>query len=453
MQRSQSTSKLPYCLAFSRARLPNAVRTVGVFATLAVIGWSGSLWHAYSCCAAQPSAEVPERLQRLDGSSFTANVASIDSDGVVSLRETNDRVPLEDLRAIERPAAIVAPEPKTPNVLLELAGGSAIQGRSVMLRDDRLLLEGPPGGPLDVEIDAARLLRLHPPKEEWEAHLQRATETTNREFDRVLFLRDEKLDMIRGLVTSLDAGKLTWEREGRSRELPRRDLYGIVFAQIQQAAAQTPPHVVISDDGSSWSGYLERLENDLLTLRITTQSRIQLPWRNVLSVQLRSDRLVYLSDLEPAAAFHEPIVTATRSWQRDASVDGRPLTLSGEVYSKGLGTASYSELAYDLDGAYVWLAARIGIDDETEGHGDCVFVVLGDGRELFRRRIRPAPPDQWGREQTEASANPDLGPQAIRVEIEGIRRLTLRVEPGADLDLADHADWCDLCLIRGNEAK
>jgi hypothetical protein len=88
-------------------------------------------------------------------------------------------------------------------------------------------------------------------------------------------------------------------------------------------------------------------------------------------------------------------------------------------------------LTFDIRGEYDVLAATIGIDAETEGRGDCMFVVRGDGRELYRQRVR-------GSDE----------PRDIQLDVKRVRKLTLLVEPGAELDLSDHADWCDARLIR-----
>ena len=39
-------------------------------------------------------------------------------------------------------------------------------------------------------------------------------------------------------------------------------------------------------------------------------------------------------------------------------------------------------------------------------------------------------------------------PRAIRVDIRGRKQVTLVVEAGQGLDLADHADWCDVRFIQ-----
>ena len=107
------------------------------------------------------------------------------------------------------------------------------------------------------------------------------------------------------------------------------------------------------------------------------------------------------------------------------------LTIGERKFERGIGTHAYSKLVYELDGEYQVFAATIGIDAAAERHGDCVFIVLGDGRELARERMTGQMPAK-----------------DLKLAIEGVQQLTLLVEPGEDLDLADLADWADARVIR-----
>jgi hypothetical protein len=63
-----------------------------------------------------------------------------------------------------------------------------------------------------------------------------------------------------------------------------------------------------------------------------------------------------------------------------------------------------------------------------------VFVVLADGQPLLTRRLK-------GNES----------PEDIHLPIAGREQVTLLVEPGEGLDLADHANWCDARFIKNRE--
>ena len=150
---------------------------------------------------------------------------------------------------------------------------------------------------------------------------------------------------------------------------------------------------------------------------------------------IRSDRILYLSEIEPQKVKQYSVVTRKRKWRKDLSVDGRPLTVGKTVFERGLGVHAYCNLTFARPEQYTTFAATLGIDEESRGKGDCLFVVLGDGKELLRERVRTG--DR---------------PKQVQVCIEGVKLLQLIVEPGEDLDLGDHANWCAARLIKDRQA-
>ncbi len=194
--------------------------------------------------------------------------------------------------------------------------------------------------------------------------------------------------------------------------------------------------LVYLSDGSSVWGKLDTLEGDMLTLELHDHSTLVLPWEQVAQINMRSDRMAWLSDLKPIEVDDKPLFSLG-GWGRDKSWLGKPITLGRKVYEKGLGVHAPCRLVYEANGRYDTFAAVIGIDDETHRqHGDCVYKVIGDGRVFYTQRV----------------TSKDK-PRLIRVDISGIKRLTLQVEVGEDLDTGDHADWADARLIRQTDRE
>ena len=138
----------------------------------------------------------------------------------------------------------------------------------------------------------------------------------------------------------------------------------------------------------------------------------------------------YLSDL--------PWTYAANGWgpvERDQELgddqafDGRPLTLGGVRYSKGLGTNSPSLVRYRLSKACQSFSADIGIDDATGDNGSVVFQVWADGEKLFDSGIV-------------LGTTP---PRHIAVDVTGRTELRLFVGE-VDAIALDHADWADARL-------
>jgi hypothetical protein len=134
----------------------------------------------------------------------------------------------------------------------------------------------------------------------------------------------------------------------------------------------------------------------------------------------------YLSDLAYA-------VTPINGWgavEKDKSngelgaTDGNAITLKGVTYAKGLGVHAYSEITYNLNGAYKNFLTDIGLDDEKTG-GSVTFQVWLDGVLAFDSGL-----------MTSASAI-----QSLNLSVVGKNQLKLIVTNGGDDNGDDHADW------------
>ncbi|MFC7531872.1 glycoside hydrolase family 2 TIM barrel-domain containing protein [Actinoplanes sp. GCM10030250] len=130
-----------------------------------------------------------------------------------------------------------------------------------------------------------------------------------------------------------------------------------------------------------------------------------------------------------------PFVESVNGWgpvERDRSNaeqpagDGRPLTVGGVVYDKGLGAHAVSRVAVDLAGrGCTAFRADAGVDDEMGSSGSVTFEVWVDGS------LRA----QSGRLTGSAGA------QAIEADVTGGSRLELRLTDAGDGNGADHGDW------------
>ncbi|CAM3235355.1 Glycosyl hydrolase family 98 putative carbohydrate-binding module domain-containing protein [Deinococcus saxicola] len=151
---------------------------------------------------------------------------------------------------------------------------------------------------------------------------------------------------------------------------------------------------------------------------------------------------VMLSDL--------PYVSATNGWGpvefdrsngEQTQFDGKPLTIGGQVFAKGLGvhasSTTMSNIKYDLDKRCVTLSGKVGIDDEVGNRGSVVFRVLEDdpqkylnGRELYNSGV----------------VRGGAAAQSFTANVKDVTTLRLEVSDAGDNMNFDHADWADLQL-------
>src|SRR5216684_1831586 len=109
----------------------------------------------------------------------------------------------------------------------------------------------------------------------------------------------------------------------------------------------------------------------------------------------------------------------TSGWsvpKADLGVAGKPLSIGGKQFTRGVGTHAESKLRVDVGGKASRFFAQVGVDDNADGQGSAEFIVLGDGKVLWRSGLltggKPAIP--------------------VDLNVSGVRVLALRVTDGGD---------------------
>ena len=372
------------------------------------------------------SLPAQDQLVLLDGSVVRGTVSSFDGECNVKGEGIAEGVIVDGLRRITTPTEVQ--ESGSPITAQMLGGGKLALSAFTIDGEQNCHLHSDVLGEVVLPIDALRAVRLNsdPAEESFTA----ATAEKNDE-DQVFVRLGGGLEPISGLIEKIDNFAVEIDNGSGVRKIGRDTIYGIVFAMVGRAPDHSGKVLVTLADGSTMWGQVDSLADGKFSISTVGNSKVTLPWAKVSGLKVRSTRMVFLSDLSPVEARHQPLVTLKRDWQADKSVAGRPLTLAGKSYEKGIGVASRSVLVFENEGNFDLFAATIGIDSETEGRGDCVFVVEVDGREKYRQRVTGRDP-----------ARP------VAVEIDGGRRVSLIVETGEDLDLSDHANWCDARLVK-----
>lgn len=122
----------------------------------------------------------------------------------------------------------------------------------------------------------------------------------------------------------------------------------------------------------------------------------------------------------------------------NTSVDGRKITIAGEVFKRGFGTHAESSLLIKLNEKAKNFSASVGLDDEMKGQNPAVeFEIYGDNKKLWSSGIMK------------------LGDKAkpVNISLQGIKQLELIVTDGGNGPYYDHADWADAKFETSEDAK
>jgi len=99
-----------------------------------------------------------------------------------------------------------------------------------------------------------------------------------------------------------------------------------------------------------------------------------------------------------------------RGFEADERLSGAPLSLGGKHYEQGLSAFANSEIEFDLKGLYDQFSTEVGLDDASGDNATAEFVVLGDGKKVWRS----------GELRKSDSSQP------VEIKVTGIHKLTLR---------------------------
>jgi hypothetical protein len=165
-------------------------------------------------------------------------------------------------------------------------------------------------------------------------------------------------------------------------------------------------------------------------------------WDNGKTSARQAELKLTLASLTPAELSLTQLepVHSTARWrglEADEALSGAPLSLGEQRYERGLAATPNSEIEFDLKGLYDQFSARVGQDNSSGGGEGLEFLVLGDGRELWR---------SGALQKTD-------GPKQAQVNISGVHRLVLRVNGPGGRRSRQQADWAEPKVTKAETPK
>ncbi|MEV0618671.1 NPCBM/NEW2 domain-containing protein [Nonomuraea sp. NPDC050404] len=139
----------------------------------------------------------------------------------------------------------------------------------------------------------------------------------------------------------------------------------------------------------------------------------------------------YLSDLAWTSAKNHfgPVERDASNGERAAG-DGRPITIEGVTYARGLGAHAPADIEFYVAGRCSAVEFRAGIDDEVGAAGSAGFEVWADG----------------GRVASSGLLTGSMPARSVTASVEGARFIRLVATNGGDNATSDHVDFADATI-------
>ena len=391
---------------------------------------------------ARAAAKPAEAVETFDSRSAAGRILSLTADRaeVVDADKKKHTFARQDLARIvlNGPAKVADAMAQTSRTVVVTAAGDILPVRDLVLADDRLTVTSTVLGKVTLPMDAVAVIYLAQPSLSAGEIRRRCDKMKLRraaDDQVVLTKKGDNWLIVNGVLKRIDKRTVTLTWRGSDRTVARGMVPAVYLAAAGNQAARRRA-VLTGMDGTRLA--LTDLaipaqggEIELATPHFGTR---KVPRSAVAEIRFASDKVTNLADLKPVEVKEHGFLDTTFHHRRNLSAGGWPLRLGKRPYKSGLGLHSFCELTYDIAGAYRTLVALVGIDDATDGRGDAALTVLGDGKPLTPQPLRLKGNDK---------------PQPLRLTLTGVRRLTFRVDFGADaLDVGDHVDIVAARLIK-----
>lgn len=141
--------------------------------------------------------------------------------------------------------------------------------------------------------------------------------------------------------------------------------------------------------------------------------------------------LTKITPIDSQQDYLRPMINMTVESSRGVKYWNR-LSNNYYFYNKGIGAHANSEISYGLGKRFSKLMTDFGIDTEAGDQNKAIFIIQGDGRELYKSK----PKGKY-----------DF-PESISVSIKNVNKLTLIIKAEGSSVNGLHTDWLNPVLIR-----
>lgn len=326
-----------------------------------------------------------------------------------------------------------------PCVWIDLVDGSSLVAADYTATGGRARIALLDGQALELSTGEVAAVRFLPQTDAVAAEWARLV-ATRADSDLLVVRKGDAIDYHRGVLHDVTDTLVRFELDGDVLPVKRTKLHGLIYYRSGERPAAEPVCRLVDADGSRWVVKSISLAGGNLHWSTVSGLEVARPLSAVVRVDFSQGKVVYLSDLKPDSVQWTPFFGGDARLEvlarffrprQDESLRSGPLELDGRQYHKGLALHSRTSLEYRLPGEFRRFKATVGIDDRVRPRGSAQLVIRGDDRILLETMVAGTEP-----------------PKPIDFDLTGVRRLSILVDFGDDLDVADDVDLCEARIVK-----
>ncbi len=375
----------------------------------------------------------------LDGQAVVGIVTALTNDTLTLQTEAGVvKVPLNQLLGV-LPGGTTAPEipanEQKPVVWIEFTDGTRLPAVSYTSVKGKTQITTVTGGELSPDLKSIATVRWI---ESYDPAFNFGYEGVAA--DQLGVKKKAGLDFLEGIIGDVTAETVNFTLDGDSLPVNRSKIDSLVYVQRGDAELPTPLCVLDDQTGGQYHVKEFKLDEGQLTLLTLGGLTLVRPLDQIRKFDFSAGKLQYLSDMKPESVTVTPFVELPKQFPAlqqyfaprfDQGRDDPMLRLDGKTYAKGVSLHSRTELVYRVPSKSRKFLALAGIDDSVGSEGHVAFKISGDGKELY-----------IGNFSGLDKAVP------LEIDITGVRKMTILVDYGQDLDIGDYFDLADARIVK-----
>ena len=400
--------------------------------------WNTIVILATTLVFAEPQSEVT----LIDGSQLAGEVTELSDD---NLKFTSDgqtkALAIEQLQTINLSDAN-AEVPPNNKFAIQLHDGSTIHASNVLATATNARATIAEELSYRLKSDSISSIQFRQLTEEAQQDYNAILEADSAGDVLIVLRPSGAIDELEGIIERVDEQAVTFNFDGDRIPVELSKLAGIKLLKPGSLEVAKTICQIHDLQGNLWQArrLTWKSEENSLSFETGLGDSITLGLENIQQLRFASSNIAYLSDLQPERAEWTPYLTGRLIRNRltqlyapvkDRNANGGELIIGEQTFSKGLSLRSKTELVYRLTDEFNHLHLTAGLAEESKGRGHLELIILGDNRQLFKDFL--------------------TDPEDIRVldlDITGVRRLSITVDYGKNLDIGDLLNLGDGKLIK-----
>lgn len=396
------------------------------------------------------------QLQPLVGPQVTGELTAITDDSLVIKQDGKERSFLfPDITSVSRE---LDPPARKAKIRVKLVDGSLVPALTYTVADRVAKIGLLDETTIDVPTRAIHsvLLKSHDPKgplgKQWNDILAKKIAG-----DVAVIRRGpEALDYVEGILEDVSSEVVKFRIKNAVKDAPTRILEGLIY--FQPLGRTLPSAVCQIEDatGARWVVRSIKLANGRLELESVAGFEFKLAPDQFRKMDFSQGNQVYLADLKWESVDWKSFFGDRIDSPRLASIikarlpvmfrprvnqtlDGDPLQIAtpdGPVAVKGLAMHGGSTIVYRLPDGFERFVCEAAMDRRLGHAGNVNLTISGDSKTLYQREISGTDP-----------------PLPINIPVADVGRLTIVVDYGTDLDVADQRGADHLYLYKARITK